>query len=180
VISNCYLYLTKIIASFLSGRSFHVSINKTDSATHPIPYGVSQGAILSPSLYNFFTADLPQSNESETATFADDTAIFVSSGDPGVVCNILQRHLDSLSTYFKQWKIKINAAKTQAIYFTRMLVSKETANCSHQGWGPSYLMVHRGKVPWSYSRQETHIRQSHSQVYRKIGESLSCIIFIFQ
>jgi hypothetical protein len=66
VISNCYLYLTKIIASFLSGHSFHVSVNKTDFATPPIPYGVAQGAILSPSLYNFFTADSPQSNESET------------------------------------------------------------------------------------------------------------------
>jgi hypothetical protein len=33
VISNCYLYLTKIIASFLNGRSFHVCINKTNFAT---------------------------------------------------------------------------------------------------------------------------------------------------
>jgi hypothetical protein len=49
VILNCYLYLTKIIASFLSGigSSFHVCVH---SATHLIPYGVSQGAILSPSL----------------------------------------------------------------------------------------------------------------------------------
>jgi hypothetical protein len=85
LISNCYLYLTKIIASFLSGRSFHVCVNKTDSATHPIPYGV----ILSPSLYNFFIADSPQSNLSEIATLADDTAIFVFSEDPGMVCNIL-------------------------------------------------------------------------------------------
>jgi hypothetical protein len=113
------VYLTKVIVSFLSGRSFHVSVNKTDSATHPIPYVVPQGVILSPSLYNFFTADSFHTNESETVTFVDDTAIFVSSGDPGVVCDILQRHLDSLSTYFKQWKIKINAVKTQAIYFTR-------------------------------------------------------------
>jgi hypothetical protein len=74
VIPNCYLYLTKIIASFLSG-----CVNKTYSASRPIPNGVPQGAILSPSLYNFFTfTDSPQSNKSETATFADD----VSSGDP--------------------------------------------------------------------------------------------------
>jgi hypothetical protein len=89
LISNCYLYLTKIIASFLSSRSFHVSVNKTDSDTHPFPYPFPpQGAILSNSLYNFFAADSAQSNESETGTFADDTAILVSSGDPGMVCNI--------------------------------------------------------------------------------------------
>jgi hypothetical protein len=29
VVSNCYLYLTKNIASFLKGRSFHVRVNKT-------------------------------------------------------------------------------------------------------------------------------------------------------
>jgi hypothetical protein len=29
------------------------------------------------------------------------------------------RHLVTLSTYLKRWKIKINASKTLAIYFTR-------------------------------------------------------------
>jgi hypothetical protein len=141
VISNCYLYLTKIIVFFLSGRFFHVSVYRTNSDTHPILYGVPQGAILSPSSYYFFKSDSPHSNESETATFADDTAIFVSSEDPDVVCNILQRHLDSLSTYFKQWKIKINAAKSQAIYFTRC-------------WSPrklptAHIRVGSHPIPWS-------------------------------
>jgi hypothetical protein len=89
--------------------------NKTNSTTHPIPYGVPQGAILSPSLYNFFTADSPQSNECETATFADDTAIFVSDGNPNIVCTALQGHLVNCSTYFK----------TQAIYFTRCWAARK-------------------------------------------------------
>jgi hypothetical protein len=49
--------------------------------------------------------------------------------------------------------------------FHPMLVSKETANCSYQGWGPSYPMGHRSKIPWGYPRQETHIRRWHGQVY---------------
>jgi hypothetical protein len=53
VTSNCYLYLTKIIVFFLNGRSFHFCVHKTSSATHSIPYGVRQGATLSPFLYNF-------------------------------------------------------------------------------------------------------------------------------
>jgi hypothetical protein len=112
------LYLTKIIAFFLNGLSFHVCINKTNSATHPILYGVSQGAILSSNLYNFFTADSPQSNECEIAIFADDTAIFVFDGNHNLDCTALQSHFVTLSAYFKQWKIKINASKTQDIYFT--------------------------------------------------------------
>jgi hypothetical protein len=58
-----------------------------------------------------------------------------------VVCDILQRHLDSLFTYFKQWKIKINAVKTQAIYFTRC-------------WSPrilptTHIRVGGHPIPWS-------------------------------
>jgi hypothetical protein len=125
VIFICYLYLTKIIASFCSGRSFHVSVNQTDSATHPIPYDVAQGAILSPSLYNFFTDESPQINESETATFADDTAIFVSI--------LFPRNSISGRSKF--------TAKAQAIYFRRC-------------WSPrklptAHIRVGGHPIPWS-------------------------------
>jgi hypothetical protein len=52
-------------------------------------------------------------------TFADDTAIFVSNSESMNVCDGLQSQLNSLTDYFKQWKIKVNASKTQAIYHTR-------------------------------------------------------------
>jgi hypothetical protein len=55
----------------------------------------------------------------ELATFAND--IFVSSKDPTVVCDGLQEQFDSLTDYFEQWKIRVNATKTQAVYFTRWL-----------------------------------------------------------
>jgi hypothetical protein len=118
VISNFYLYFTKIIASFLNGCSFHVCINEPNSVTYPNSYGVPQEAILFSFLYNFFTAESPQSNECKTSTFADDTMIFVSDGNPNIVGTALQGHFVTLSTNFEQWKIKINASKTKAIYFT--------------------------------------------------------------
>jgi hypothetical protein len=42
---------------------------------------VPQGAVLSPTLYNFFTSDA--STVDGLAKFVDDTALFVSSSDPG-------------------------------------------------------------------------------------------------
>jgi hypothetical protein len=82
---------------------------------------------------------LPQSNECETAT--DDTAIFVSNENPDIVCIALQGHLVTLSTYLEQWKIKINASKTQTIYFTR-------------GWAPRKLSstnisIDGHSIPWT-------------------------------
>jgi hypothetical protein len=57
-------------------------------------------------------------------------------------------HLLTLSTYFEQWKIKINASKTPRLN----------------------SMVQGGEIPRSYPRQAAHFCQSHRQVYRKIGE----------
>jgi Reverse transcriptase (RNA-dependent DNA polymerase) len=79
---------------------------------------VPQGAILSPTLYNIFTSDVPSSNFCGTATFADDTAIFAAGQTPLLVQDQLQDHLNEISDYCKDWKIKINVSKTQAIYFS--------------------------------------------------------------
>jgi Reverse transcriptase (RNA-dependent DNA polymerase) len=48
----------------------------------------------------------------ETATFADDTAIFAIGQNPFLIQEDLQTHLNSISEYCNKWKIKINAAKS--------------------------------------------------------------------
>lgn len=72
--SNCPLYLVKIISSFLSNRRFEVTLNGSTSTSHPIPFGVPQGSVLSPTLYNIFTSDTIMVDGVVYAFFADDTA----------------------------------------------------------------------------------------------------------
>jgi hypothetical protein len=79
-----------MIYSFLNDRTFQVRFGKFKSSVCNISYGVPQGAVLSTTLYNFFTS-----------TFADDTALFVFSSDPTAVCDGLQEQLDSMTDYFK-------------------------------------------------------------------------------
>jgi hypothetical protein len=118
-----------------------VCIGGSKSISYNIPYGVPQGAILSPTLYNIFTSDVPTTEECEVATFADDTAIFVSDIDPAEVCHKLQRQLDTLSDYFKNWKIRVNSTKTQAIYFTRRTSSRMLP--------ASGIKLDDQEIPWS-------------------------------
>jgi hypothetical protein len=79
---------------------------------------VPQAAFLSPTLYNIFTSDVPTTGVCELATFANDSAVFVSDIYPAKVCDRLHFQLDTLSDYFKNWKIRVHLTKNQAIYFT--------------------------------------------------------------
>jgi hypothetical protein len=96
------------MCSFLNDRIFQVSVGKSKLSVCNISYGVPLDAVLSPTLYNFFTSDAPTVDGCKFATFTDDTALFVSSLDPAAVYDAFQEQLDSLTDYFKRWKIKVN------------------------------------------------------------------------
>jgi hypothetical protein len=112
--SGCDIFLARLIFSFLKNRSFQVCIGGSKSFSYDITYGVPvpQGA------YIMFSHPIPITGECELATFADDTVFFVSDIDSAEVCGRLQRQLDTLSDFFKNWKIRVNPTKTQAIYQT--------------------------------------------------------------
>jgi Reverse transcriptase (RNA-dependent DNA polymerase) len=114
-----YQNLQHLTHSFLKDRSFQVYVNKTCSSLINIPAGVPQGSVLSPSFYNIYNHDIPGHNETDSAFFADDTAIYSSDTYADTVVNSLQEHTDSLLQYFNDRKIKINSTKTEATYFTR-------------------------------------------------------------
>ena len=109
--------LIKIISSFLNERTFSVQIQNKLSSTHNIPYGVPQGSVLSPLLYNLFIHDLPET-KCELALFADDTAIFTSSRFVKTIENKLSSDITKLNKFYNKWKISINNDKTNAIFFT--------------------------------------------------------------
>lgn len=53
-----------------------------------------------------------------TATYADDTVIMASLPTAGETSHHIQRHLQSIDTWLKQWKLKINTTKSQHITFS--------------------------------------------------------------
>jgi hypothetical protein len=61
--------------SYLSERYFQVKIDYELSAYHLLRAGVPQGRIMGPLPYLIFTADVPLTEKTLMATFADDTAI---------------------------------------------------------------------------------------------------------
>jgi hypothetical protein len=85
-----------ILRSYLTNRMFQVRHQEEFTMLHPIHAGVPQGRILGPILYTIYTADLPETEQTLTATFADDTAILASHEDPIAATSNLQNHLQRL------------------------------------------------------------------------------------
>ncbi|KAL1460251.1 hypothetical protein WDU94_012177 [Cyamophila willieti] len=110
------LYL--LLKSYLEDRFFRVKFNGTLSKYGQINASVPQGSVLGPFLYTLYTHDLPLSNNTITATFADDTAILAKHKNATVASDALQNHLDSLQLWLKKWRIKVNESKSVHVTFT--------------------------------------------------------------
>ncbi|KAG5674240.1 hypothetical protein PVAND_004220 [Polypedilum vanderplanki] len=113
--------IIKIIDSFLKNRSYQVTINNELSQTHKLEFGVPQGAVLSPILYNIYTHDMPTNNTYESALFADDVAKYSANNTLIRVNKSIVQAARETYEYMQKWKINVNGSKTNAIYITKRI-----------------------------------------------------------
>lgn len=110
-------HICRIIQSFCAERQFSVHVNGAQSAPKLIAAGLPQGSVLSPTLYCIYTADLKLPKCITVATYADDTAISATAKGTHTITRRLQTALNKVNDFYNNWKIKINAEKTQAVFF---------------------------------------------------------------
>jgi hypothetical protein len=79
---------------------------------------VPQGSATRPDLYLISTKELPTSDNTRTASFADDTAILATHEDPAIASMKLQATVNKIDDWTKKWRIKINQSKFTHITFT--------------------------------------------------------------
>ena len=110
--------LLKYLYNFLTNRTFKVRYKENFSAVKNIEYGLPQGTILSPHLFNIMTIDLLEILKENATMYADDLCIWESDKDVNIAINKLQTKLDTTIEWMNKNGFKISKTKTKYIIFT--------------------------------------------------------------
>ena len=105
-----------LVYDYLSNRKQRVKINETFSCWKNIEYGVPQGSILGPLLFNIHLCDLFYFLEDlDIASYADDTIIYTVKENKESVVNALEASSLPLSTWFNNNFMKANSDKSHIL-----------------------------------------------------------------
>ena len=105
--------------SYLTGRSYSVSLNGFESDTHDISSGIPQGSILGPLLFSLYIlplGELISAHGVNSHFYADDTQLYLSVApanpralDPLLLC------LSSIKCWMSNNVLKLNEDKTEVL-----------------------------------------------------------------
>ena len=107
----------KFVYSYLSGRKQRVKIGKAFSSLKDILYGVPQGSILGPLLFNIFICDLfIMIDDIDIANYADDNTPYACDASLDQVINKLEESTTKLFNWFSNNYLKANEDKSHFLH----------------------------------------------------------------
>lgn len=108
----------KTIESYLTNRKQYTSVGDCNSSLADIIYGVPQGSILGPLLFNIYTNDIHSITNNTTSNlilYADDTIILSSNNNINKLIIDIKISLQNLETYCCKNKLILNIEKCKYI-----------------------------------------------------------------
>ena len=133
--------LERVLCDFLADRTARIQIENYTGPPIQLESGVPQGAVLSPTLYSIYIADIPDpAPYSEFLCFADDITQVVAY--QGKSEEIMARHtaraIETINQYESKWKIQTNTTKFKIIPMAKfklqpVIVDDNAIPYSHEG-----------------------------------------------
>ena len=107
----------KFLRTYLSERTMQVRIGQTLSKTIKLLSGVPQGSVFAPTIWNYYTGDIPPpiSVHSDTAVYADDASIASTHPSVNKLHSIAQNQVFQLSDWTNIKRIKFEPKKTHVL-----------------------------------------------------------------
>ena len=112
---------TRTLSDFITDRTATIQIDNYIGPQFTLDSGVPQGACLSPSLYNFYTHDIPPPiHDTDYIAFADDiTQITTTPYNYKAIANTTKHAIVQINTFENKWKISTNKSKFTIVPISR-------------------------------------------------------------
>ena len=111
--------LIKFIANYIKGRKAFTTYNNKTSTQRQFKTGVPQGGVLSPTLFNIYTSDIPSPSPNINITvYADDITMTSTDTNKQIAQAKLQPYLQEIASWTQQNQLHLNPDKTTSTLFT--------------------------------------------------------------
>ena len=158
--------------SYLKDRQQRVKIRDTYSTTQTINAGCPQGSVLGPLLALIYLNGLSNRTQHDILFFADDTSIYASYTKTDLLTTqlSLQKDLDEIYAYGREWAITFNTTKTIQQTFSHKLQYQTPALT----FGSDPIPVHDSHTHLGMTFSKDLRFQQHVKIIcRKINIALS-------
>jgi hypothetical protein len=116
----------RLLENLISNKKFSVSLNGKVSSYKILQNGLPQGSVLSPILFNTYTADIA-CKSSRKFIYADDVALVAQARTFTELEETLNDDLIIIQKYFRKWQLKLNPSKsvTKVFHLNNREVNRE-------------------------------------------------------
>ena len=156
--------IIKFIANYIKGRKAYTTYRNHTSKQRQFKTGVPQGGVLSPTLFNIYTSNLPPpSAPVQVMAYADDITITSTHTSTSAAKKYIQPYLPTQSFCLdktKQPPIKSRQNNLHSVH-TRPCRIYEQSGLNNKQQSTTHGNAPKGSG--SYLRPKTHIQSTHPQ-----------------
>jgi hypothetical protein len=117
--TNVTNLIKKFVANYIKGRKGYTLYQGAQSKQQQFKTGVPQGGVLSPTLFNLYTSDLPAPPQNVSiTTHVDDMNPSASHANYRIAQNNLQPYLQDIFKWTQKNELILNPDKSTATLFT--------------------------------------------------------------